>query len=372
MRRLWVTVVWLAATQLAMAGVDAGSRSLLGPSLSRTGGNAEADGFVGVLNPLETRLLADAADGRLDGFSPLGAALVASGVGDADSLQQYLKKAAALADQLQPAVRLIATERQRVEAIFDFMHQRVLVGGYDLASTDLRQVLDHGRFNCISATALFNYLAEQCGLQCHGLEMPGHAMSRVMLADGPLDVETTCPRWFLMTEQERSRQPVNAAGAIGSAGLAARMQAREVSPIQMAAMIYYNRGVSLLAEHRFAEAAAANAKAVRLDPNNATARGNLLATVNNWSIELGNGGQWSEAIGLLRRGMAMDARFDAFAQNYVHLHHQWVEQLCRSGQFGAALGILNQAAAEMPDRDFFRQAQREVRERWAKSIPQQP
>ena len=66
-----------------------------------------------------------------------------------------------------------------------------------------------------------------------------------------------------------------------------RSKAREVSPIQMAAMIYYNRGVDLLAEKRFAEAAAANAKALRLDPANATARGNLLATINNWSIELG-------------------------------------------------------------------------------------
>ena len=35
-------------------------------------------------------------------------------------------------------------------------------------------------------------------------------------------------------------------------------------------MIYYNRGVDLLAEKRFAEAAAANAKALRLDPTNAT------------------------------------------------------------------------------------------------------
>ena len=76
------------------------------------------------------------------------------------------------------------------------MHRRVLRGGYDLAYTDLRRVLDEGRFNCISATVLFNYLAGQCGLECRGLEMPGHAMSRVLLADGPVDVETTCPQWF--------------------------------------------------------------------------------------------------------------------------------------------------------------------------------
>ena len=132
---------------------------------------------------------------------------MAGGVEDADSLRQYEQKAAALADQLRRSGELAGTPRERVEAIFDFMHRRVLRGGYDLAYTDLRRVLDQGRYNCISATVLFNYLAGQCGLECRGLEMPGHAMSRVLLADGPVDVETTCPRWFSMTDQQKSRPP---------------------------------------------------------------------------------------------------------------------------------------------------------------------
>ena len=150
--------------------------------------------------------------------------------------------------------------------IFQFMHERVLHGGYDLAYTDLRRVLDEGRFNCVSATVLFNYLAGQLGLDCHGLEMPGHAMSRVSLPDGMLDVENTCPRWFCL--QRRSA----AAGGRRRRRRSARRprpiarRPAQVSPIQLAAMIYYNRGVDLLGEKRFAEAARANAKALRLDP----------------------------------------------------------------------------------------------------------
>ncbi len=133
-------------------------------------------------------------------------------------------------------------------------------------------------------------------------------------------------------------------------------------------MIYYNRGVDLLGEKRFAEAAAANAKALRLDPKNATARGNLLATINNWSIELGNSQHFAEAVDLLRRGLAMEAKFAPFAQNYVHVHRQWVDQLCRQQRFAEAIEILSRATAEMPDRDYLRRAQSEVRERWAKAI----
>jgi tetratricopeptide (TPR) repeat protein len=137
-------------------------------------------------------------------------------------------------------------------------------------------------------------------------------------------------------------------------------------------MIYYNRGVDLLAEKRFADATAVNAKALRLDPQNATARGNLLATINNWSIELGNRQQFAEAIDLLREGLAMDARFAAFAQNYVHVHHLWVEHLCREGRFAEAIEILSRAAAEMPDRDYLRKAQSQVQQSWAEAIATLP
>jgi tetratricopeptide (TPR) repeat protein len=314
---------------------------------------------------LETRLFADAADGRLHEFSPLEAALVAGGISDPASLRHYRQKAAALAEELRSSALQHGTPRQQVEAIFVFLHQRVLYAGYDLACSDLRRVLDEGQFNCISATVLMNYFAARLGLDCCGLEMPGHAMTRLRLPDGPLDVETTCPHWFLLADE--GRQSAIATKTIGAAG-GDRSKAREVSPVQMAAMIYYNRGVDFLNEKRFAAAARANAKAVRLDPQNVTARGNLLATVNNWAIDLGNSQHFAEAVELLRRGLKMDAKFEPFAQNYVHVHRQWVEQLCRQGQFAEASEVLSRARAEMPGRDYLRRAQDEVRERWSKAI----
>ncbi len=366
--------------------------ALLVVALSATTGRGftpAACGFAGRPdNPLEKHLFADAADGRLDEFSPLGAALVAGGIDNAEELRRYQQKAKSLAEELRgfegdspvvvdhgfaavPAKIATVSGRERVEAVFDFMHRRVLCGGYDLAATDLRVVLDQGRFNCVSATVLFNFLGGELGLKCRGLEMPSHAMSRVLLPEGAIDVETTCPRWFHQAG-EAGQQTAAASKTIGAAACADRAKTREVSPIQLAAMIYYNRGVDLLAEKRFAEAAAANAKSLRLDPTNLTARGNLLATINNWSIHMGDTGHFAAAIDLLRRGLALDHNFDPFAQNYVHVHHQWVEQLCREGRFADAIAILSRATAEMPNREYLRRAESDVQRRWAKATASTP
>jgi tetratricopeptide (TPR) repeat protein len=224
--------------------------------------------------------------------------------------------------------------------------------------------LDEGRYNCLSATVLFNYLAGEIGLDCRTMEMPGHAMSRVVMRDERLDIETTCPNWFqLKADSDRHAAVSKVAGASAASD---RVKAREVSAIQMAAMIYYNRGVDFLGEKLFAEAAAANAKAMRLDPENSVARSNLLATLNNWSIDLGNAGKFEEAINTLRRGLAMDPKFTAFSQNYVHVHRQWVDQLCRERRFEEALDILGRAMTEMPNRDGLKRAESDVRQRGAK------
>ncbi|MEN6405597.1 MAG: transglutaminase family protein [Thermoguttaceae bacterium] len=310
---------------------------------------------------LEKQLLDDSADGRLDRFSPLDAALVAGGIATLDDLNRYRQKAASLVERLRCSEELSEEPHRRAETVFNFLHREVFCGGYDLAYTDLRRVLDEGRFNCVSATVLFNYVAEQLGLRCCGLEMPGHAMSRVRLPDGPLDVENTFAHWQELPGAPSA--PVPKGAAIGAAASGDRSKAREVSPIQLAAMIYYNRGVDLLAAKRFDEAAALNAKALRLDPNNAVAKQNFLATLNNWSIELGNARRFGESVALLRQGLAMDPHFAAFSQNYVHVHRLWAEQLCRQDRVAEAAELLARAAAEMPDREDLRRIESDVRRR---------
>ena len=144
-----------------------------------------------------------------------------------------------------------------------------------------------------------------------------------------------------------------------------RSLAREVSPVEMAAMIYYNRGVDLLGAKRFERAAVANAKALRLDPASTTARGNRLATINNWAIALGNANRFAEAVDLLRQELAFDPEYETFTANLLHVYHQWIEHLCEARKFDEALDVLARAAAELADGRYFRQAPADVYRRWA-------
>jgi len=378
LRAAWLLSAWLAAGQAALAissrpetGASA-ARGAKSPAARPNAKNssdpiwAAVDHFAGGLSPLEERLFADAPDGHLDQHSLLSAALVASGVEDVETLRRYQEQVAALVDELRHTNKLSGSPRRQAEVIFEFVHRRILYAGYRVECTDLRLALDHGWFNCVSASVLLNCLAGEFGLSACGLETPGHAMSRIFLPDGPLDVETTCPRWFHLSDDPQ-KQAEHVAKTIGRAPAKDRSLLRAVSEVELAAMIYYNRGVDLLAEKRYAAAAAANAKALRLDPTSITARGNLLATINNWAIALGGAGQFAEAADLLRQGMTMDPAFETFQLNYVHVHYQWTQHLCESGRFEEALGLLARAAAACPDRLYFREAPREVYRRWAVS-----
>jgi hypothetical protein len=332
------------------------------------------EGLEDHLCRLEKRMFADAADGRLDDHSLMESALIACGVRHGKQLQGYLKKFDSLVEQLRRECgpKSSSTDSRtiaRAQIVFEFMHRHILTGEYSIECTDLRNTLDGGRYNCVSASVLFNCLAERVGLATFGLETTGHAMSRLTWDGGSLDVETTYPRWFKLIDDPDKRAEL-VAKAIGPSHDGAEVRIRRVSPTGLVAMIYYNRGIDLLAEKHFLEAANANAKALRLDAKSTTARGNLLATINNWAIDLGRTGNYAQAIGMLKLGMDMDPDYETFKLNYVHVHYQWVEQLCKTGKFEDALEVLAAAANRKPDHEYFRQAPRDVYRRWNNTLSQ--
>jgi tetratricopeptide (TPR) repeat protein len=327
-------------------------------------------------------MFAQIHDGRFGEFSLLEAGLIAGGVDRCDELHRYCKRFDALVESLRQSSKVRGTPRQRAEAVFAFLHEAILRGGYSLQASDLRQALDCGRFNCVTASLLFNCLTDRFQLKAVGLEIPGHAMSRLKLPQETLDIETTCPTWFAQIDRSETRTSMRAedstqvghppavpAEVAGNSPArpaeSDRRAVRQVSEVELVATIYFNRGVDLLAEKRFADAAAVNAKAVRLDPENATAKGNFLATINNWAIDLGTSGEYEKAAALLRLGLAADPSYKVFHSNYVELFRQWSEALCRSGRYADAVRLLTQAAEEQPGEKFFREAAIEILRRWA-------
>ena len=285
--------------------------------------------------PLEAEVLADAGSDRFAHHTLIEAALVAGGVDRSEMLQAYCRKYEACRNAIQTACRGQESARERARIILESMHREILTGGYDPAANQLSRLLDDGKFNCVSATVLFNALATDCGLTVRAIELPTHAYSVVTAGDQSFIVETTCPTWF-----KESPQPRPTADAVNG---------REVSPAALVAVIYYNRGTAALGKSDFPDAVSANLRALQLDPTDTPARGNLLAAMNNWALAQSAEGKYPEAVELLDQGRRLDADHQPFLLNRRHVYRLWIDSLLAAGRNDEAAGAL--AAARFGDQD---------------------
>ena len=259
-------------------------------------------------------------------------------------------------------------EELKAELILDFMHQKVFVK-YVLEGTTINNLLEHGYYNCVTASLLFCSLAEKAGLNVTAVELPGHAMCWVYLSDGErLEVETTCGNWFKYRNDPETQQKV-ICKLIRDASPQLKDQSdkmlllqvpQPISDKRLIAKIYYNRGVDLLGSGDYAGALEANAIAYCLDLQSETTFGNLLATMNNWAIALCREGKYEEATALLREGLRHQPNYPPFKNNHTHVYHHWVDSLYRNGQMNEALHVAAVAASEQPDVDHFKRLQEQI------------
>ncbi|MCL2117769.1 MAG: tetratricopeptide repeat protein [Planctomycetaceae bacterium] len=358
-------------------------------------------------NALERDLLDDSADGTWQRWDIVSAALVAEGLSDRQRVDAYRKKGASLLRHVAPHEK-----SRRVQAVFETLHGRLLTGKYDVACTNLAQAIDTGDFNCVSATVLFHAMAQQAGFDVCGLEMRGHALSRVRFDQQVIDLETTCADWFHLSEHERHRP--DSPGNVGydtaykvarrqmpqtvdqslktSRSLDAEMQAtrsashdpadfppalppnevpgsfREISDVQLIATIYYNRGVDELTAGHFCAAAVANIKALQLDPQNENAWRNLMATFNNWAIARASEGDYLNAAQLLDEGRFIDDSYELFRANQVHTYYHWVVDVAERHDYDKALTLLRLAEDRLPSQANLRFLNFTIRRKMANGL----
>lgn len=263
---------------------------------------------------VEQRLLDDLADGRLNEHSILQAALVATGADRAESAACINRVDNAIATWRATGV-LEGTPRQRAEKLFELMHEELLTRGYRHDASDPAEAIQHGRFNCVSATLLWQHLAAEFEISAVARQLPGHVQSMLCVGDARFIVETTCPQWFSLVD-EQGRPRAASIAWDGVPGVAATTgEARELDDSALIASVYYNRGLALLGRREFAAALAATHAAHRLDPANAAARANVLATLNNWALHLAEQGQTARAISLLEMGQSLASDHESFQVN---------------------------------------------------------
>lgn len=373
------SIVKLAALAVAVAIAFHLADDAMALQIDRLAGLPEADvaRWVRLLPEAAPRseatraLLADAADGTLDDFSLLQAALVAGGLDDADLLSAYQVRFERWSDELHRRGTVVGDTEAKAAVVFRYLHDEILVGRYQREATDLTLTLRDGRFNCVSSLVLYMSLAERCGLDVRAVELPGHVFCRLRTTDEVLDIETTCKTWFddesrTLTRSASEDKPL----LVSSLARRVRIDAesREIDPAQLLAIIFYNRGVELLARHEYQAAVSANLTAYRLDPLSGTVRGNLLAAVNNWTLALARAGRYAAAADLLARGLQAAPDYEFFQQNDVYVYQQWIGELCGQGRHREALNVLEAAHRRRPGIRYLDWRQQEQLEHGATGV----
>jgi tetratricopeptide (TPR) repeat protein len=253
--------------------------------------------------PLEEQLLDDLSDGSLDRHSILEAALIAGGA-DEVAVAASCTRVVHLAAAWRTTDAVAGDTQQRAERLFFLMHRELLTGDYHAEANDLALTIQHGSYNCLTATLLWQHLAQEFELPAVARQLPGHVQSMLAVGDAQMIIEPTCPRWF---SQLDSTRPL------------ASNEGRDLDAAALIAAVYYNRGLELLDQRQFPAALMAAYHAHRLDPAHAAARGNLLAILNNWALALAEQQQLPRAISLLEQGYALAPEHESFRVNLAAL-----------------------------------------------------
>ncbi|MDR1384761.1 MAG: tetratricopeptide repeat protein [Planctomycetaceae bacterium] len=344
---------------------------------------------ITVPNSLERSVLEDASDGKWQNWDIVSSALVAEGLTDSQKVNYYSSKVRAAAESLRPKLKTVPRE-QWAKIVFEGLHKLLLIGKYDMACTDLVQSLESGDFNCVSATVLFHAMARQAGLDVCGVEMQGHALSRIRVGQQTIDLETTCVEWFNLSPQARlrsqqavitptnnksqqtsqttlqqsflptsfassdaERAPTFSANRVNVANVVPQ-KPREVSDVQLIATIYYNKGVDELTAEKFNSAIIANLKALQLDPQNENAWKNLLATLNNWAIACAVQGRYIDAAQLLDEGRLIDPNYELFRSNQVHTYYHWIKTTAEQRDYATVAKLFRLAEDRLPNQPNLR------------------
>lgn len=127
------------------------------------------------------------------------AALIASGFESPALLRAARARFETIASPLVEQLKAISGDRERAKKLLEALHQKGgLLGEYDARATTLSEILDRRRYNCVSASVVYNLLAERLDIDSHAQLLPTHARTVLQLPGSKkgIIVETTSPDGF--------------------------------------------------------------------------------------------------------------------------------------------------------------------------------
>ncbi|MBK6689549.1 MAG: hypothetical protein IPG45_34110 [Deltaproteobacteria bacterium] len=175
------------------------------------------------------------------------AALVASGFETPAQLNKARQNFEQLVGPIVAQLAAVPDETERARLLLTALHQKGgPFGEYDARATTLAEILERRRYNCVSASVVYNVLAERLKLNVAAQLLPTHARSLLsVVAGGALRrvvVETTSSSGFDPDAQQEARILENVAGPMidGARALVSDKGAVVGTPVLIGTM-YVNR-----------------------------------------------------------------------------------------------------------------------------------
>jgi len=224
---------------------------------------------------------------------------------------------------------------ERAAWVVAFLHQEVLTGSYNAGQHTVSRALLTGEFNCVSATLLFQYFADEADIPVVPVQTRGHVWSR-LLSSPPVDIETTCAKWFAWTDEQRANSP-----ALQNAG-----QAETLTKARLVAKIPYNLATEAAARQDFAAALGHLNQALRLDPNDTAIQKNHNAILHNWAVQCVLLQDLDQAIVCIRQFAETErSHVDASIPGW-HLVETLIHRWCELERFQDAVDLVHSISDE--------------------------
>lgn len=239
--RLW-TLTAVLGLVLPVAGCGHGSLAAAG---------SPPDPVTRAEEPLDLALM---EPGGLEQMGLERAVLVASGVGSPEELARWYPTLDAALDKVVQAAFLMDSGDAEFGATplgtrLQIQLHRLILRRYVTGVYDVREALERGDFNCLSATALYVMAARRAGLMATAYAMQGHIMAMVFDAKGASYVEATLPSPALLETRAALMGRTESQLLIPPA---LRATAFDVGPDELASMFYWNRMVDGSSRRNFA------------------------------------------------------------------------------------------------------------------------
>jgi tetratricopeptide (TPR) repeat protein len=324
---------------LALSSGLAAAGPLAVPPSEAIGKLSGLDPTVRPMSPEEARLIADANDGTFDRHTLAESCLLVGAVKDEKDRRKYLKRLDELETEARKATAEANSATDRADRLLAYLHAGPLAKGFRADQTNLHALLDTRQFNCVSSVALYTILGRRLGLELSVIEVPEHLFVALHAGGRTIELETTDPRGF-DADPNRKLGPTKA-----DRRSAARRQLGEPG---LAAVIAFNRGVTLADSKKYAEAMRAYLVALALDSSNSLAAKNAVACLANWPVDLARTGKYTDAAAVLVIGRELAPRDPNLLTNTLAVYDAWADSFIRRNEWSAAVRVYQAGLKLLP------------------------